>query len=150
MKRSTRLAPIGKRRRGDGYVTLKRQYLTEHPFCQATIARLGLDESEVLKAWLRKGYGPVFVFAYKGQTIPAAVDIHHRNKSNGPRRCDVHFFLSVARNVHDQIEDNKAWARAEGLLLPINADPEGNLPNGTRGLTTPEFMASKVGIGFVS
>ena len=131
------------------YTKRRRAYLEAHPLCQATIFEFGLDEADVVDAYRQlvsrcaiEGYA-VESYTYGGRRlhIPIASEIHHRNKSNGPRRNDERFWLSVCREMHDRIETNLAWARGRGLLLPINADRDG-VAGGIRYPTTPELLAA--------
>lgn len=141
----------GRRRQKDDYLPLRERYLVEHPLCQVTIARLGLDEAEVLRAFEADDDGapgfPTWAagFHYRGRLIPFARQIHHRNKSRGARLNDVRFWMSADPAAHDWVEDGKEAARATGFLLPLEADAEGRLPDGTACQQTPDFMRSRAG-----
>lgn len=110
-------------------------YLEAHPWCQVTIARHGLDEATVIA---QDGVS-------QGVRVPRSTEIHHRNKARGARKLDERWWMSAARSGHEWVENDKESARQTGFLLPFEADGEGNLPNGTRALETPQFMASRVG-----
>lgn len=131
--------------RNDEYRRRKAIYFAAHPFCQLTIARLGIDEAELLA---HVGLPVSFVGQtfFKGSAIPRATEIHHRNKrSCEARLLDERWWMAVSRGAHETIEAAKDWARAEGYLLPINALPDGSTPPGTpQPIPTPELMASKV------
>jgi hypothetical protein len=107
-----------------------------------TIAMLGLDEAEVLCHWNRlfQNAGPII----GGVRILRAREVHHRNKGRGARLNDQRWWMAASRQAHDNTENHKTWARAEGYLLPIQADAEGRWGDGNQALTTPELMESKV------
>jgi hypothetical protein len=73
-------------------------------------------------------------------TVPRATQIHHRNKKHGKRLVDVRWFLAVSAAEHDWIEANKSQARELGLLLPVQADPDGRWGGGNVGLETRLLM----------
>ena len=133
--RSKRPAKPGEPR----YSHVRKDYLLAHPWCQITIAMAGLDERHVIALGVNVPEDVDYVWC-QGVRIPRATEIHHRNKSNGPRKCDVRWFMSAARPGHDWVEENKTEARERGFLLPINATPDGCWGNGQRGLETPVFM----------
>lgn len=139
LKRSTtpiRRVSRPRRVQNQDYAKVKAEYLSTHPFCQITIARLGLDESLVIvgNGWC------------EGCFIPRATTIHHRNKRDGDRLTDVRWFLSGCWRQHDWVEANKQLARSLGFLLPIQADKDGAWGSGNQGLHTPAFMASRIGL----
>lgn len=131
------------------YTRKRAAYLAAHPLCQAMIAENNLFEDKVLDAFLagggvsllKKGHG---VFIFNGIEILTASEIHHRNKSNGRRRNDERFWLSISREMHDKIESSKDWARGRGLLLPINATPDG-FAGDRQHLTTPALLELRAG-----
>lgn len=47
-----------------------------------------------------------------------ATDIHHKAK-RGKNLNNVDTWMAVCRKCHNRIEDNKSWARANGLLENI-------------------------------
>lgn len=131
------------------YTKRRRAYLEAHPLCQATIFELGLDEKDVVDTYRElisrcptEGYVvESYIYGKRRYYIPFASQIHHRNKSNGSRKNDERFWLAVSREMHERIEEHKAWARGRGLLLPINADRDG-VAGGIRYPTTPELLAA--------
>jgi hypothetical protein len=89
------------------YSKLRLAFLQEHPYCQATILLNNLDEALVIA---RSGYiSPTL-------TVPFATEVHHRNKRFGKRLNDTTHWLAVCRELHTRIENEKQWARANGLL----------------------------------
>lgn len=142
---------VSKRRRREKqeYGPERAAHLTEHPLCQLTIARYRLDERRVLEAWAAWKFNLVAgvtgqpVFQVDGLVIPYATEIHHRNKCYGARLTDRRWFASASRFGHDWVEGNKTQARAEGFLLPLEADPDGRLPDGSQCLTTDEWIAER-------
>lgn len=119
-----------------GYATLRREHLALHPFCQLTIAMHRLREEDVLTA--NRSY--INGVSYNGVWIPRATQIHHRNKCQGARLTDARWFSSASPKMHQWVEDHKDEARRDGYLLPINADPDGFMPDGSCGLTTDEWL----------
>lgn len=116
------------------YGISKREHMIAHPYCQIWIARRGLDEALVIA---NDGFiGHDFV-------APRATQIHHRNKSRGERLFDPRWLMSACDYEHDYVEHNRLWARAEGFLLPLEADENGITPDGTQHLTTEQLMAKK-------
>lgn len=152
LKRKTRLRPISKRRAEERktYRDVREEHLAAHPFCQITIAQFRVNEADVIKS---KGLleGPVEMVRVAeypdpiplGSTlvIHRATQIHHRNKCDGSRLNDPRFFMSACRKEHEWAERHKDEARAIGVLLPINADKDGRMPDGSRCLTTDELLA---------
>ncbi len=122
----------------EDYAVARKAYLLEHPWCMIWIAMHGLEEKEVIR---RGGWCQVNGRLTKA---PRASEVHHRNKCRRTRKLDQRWWMASCPGSHDYVEDNKAWARAEGYLLPLEADEDGCCPNGTRCLETPAFMASKV------
>ncbi len=144
LRRTTRLRSKRPAKPGEPrYSHVRKAYLRDHPWCQITIARAGLDERHVIAAGANVPDWCPIVHC-QGAQIPRATEIHHRNKSNGPRKCDTRWFMSTARPGHDWVEANKTEARAIGFLLPINATPDGCWGDGQRGLETPAFMESQI------
>jgi len=89
------------------YSKLREAYLAAHPHCQATIRLNGLNEAEVIE---RHGhYGTGFM-------VPLATEIHHVGKRYGSRLNDTAKWLAVCRTMHIAIEQDKTWARTNGLL----------------------------------
>lgn len=128
------------------YWPLRRKYLKEHPLCQITMALHRIDERTALNLFLP---GPeMFPFWFDriegdkrvAYPIPRATQIHHRNKSNGVRRNILEFWMSAARDPHRWVEDHKDEARKLGLLCPVNARPDGTMPDGSQCLPTSHLL----------
>lgn len=117
-------------------------YLSNHPVCQIWIARHGLDEAEVLASLGTGRFGAAY---YRGERVPFANQVHHRNKRRLKRLVDERWFMSACQFEHDVVENHKNWARKVGLLLPMQADADGKWGDGNRALATPELIASLVG-----
>jgi hypothetical protein len=49
--------------------------------------------------------------------VPLATQVHHRNKRRGADLLDQTEWLAVSASAHHRIENDKAWARAQGYLL---------------------------------
>ncbi len=144
----TKVARVSKKRRRErvDYSTGRAEHLAKHPLCQLAIALLRFDEAEILAdlesqggvgEWLKVG------FWHKNALIPRATQIHHRNKCRGARLTDARWFASAGQEMHDWVEGHKEEARAEGYLLPLEADQDGRLPDGTVCLTTDEWLAHR-------
>lgn len=72
------------------FAKAKREYLKEHPFCEAKI---------------------------EGCT-KVAIDVHHmKGKASEELLLDKNFFLATCRNCHTAIEANPAWAKQNGFSL---------------------------------
>lgn len=133
------------------YTFARSQFLAEHPLCQVTLREAGIPEEVALNAWRhvineRGGVSPVGLRIFwdgKIVAISRSHQIHHRNKRNGTRLTDARWFLAVSLVKHDEIENNKTWARTRGYLLDISADPDGFTPAGVQALTTHELMLAK-------
>lgn len=134
-----RIPKITSKRRSERaeYNAARHTYLMAHPFCQVFLARNGLDEREVLRDF-NHDVGSVY---FKGQRIPRATQIHHRNKCRGALLNDQRWWISCNPEQHDWIENNKGTARLLGFLLPIQANAEGEWGDGNKAQTTPEMMA---------
>ena len=91
----------------------RKQFLLAHPYCQVWLAEHGIVEAEAMRAG-----GQVRFEGPDGprSLIPLATEIHHRNKRRGADLLDQRGWLAVAREAHERIESNKAWARAQGYL----------------------------------
>jgi hypothetical protein len=125
-----------RRREEPIYKARKAAYLQDHPWCMIWIAMHRLDEAAVIKAG---GWAKVDGLLRKA---PPSREIHHRNKSWADRWLDQRWWMASSPTWHDHVEANKSWARSVGCLLPIEADPDGMLPNGRQCLETPAFMES--------
>lgn len=142
--RRTRLRRVNldRARTNREYAALEEAYLREHPFCMIWIAEHGLRETDVIAS---DGWATIEIAGRRvRRRCPAATEVHHRNKARGVRKNDQRWWMAASRPRHDYVEACKTWARAEGYLLPFEADPEGRLPDGSVGLTTPDLMAKKV------
>lgn len=139
LRRTTRLASVSERRQTQKseYTREAARYLAEHPYCQIFCFRHELDERAVIKS---RG---VLVFSGKTIEVPRSEEIHHRNKRDGVRLLDKRYWMAACREQHDWVEDHKDVSRALGLLLPINARPDGMLADGSHAIATPELMAKK-------
>jgi len=101
-----------------------RAFLNAHPCCQAQkfVWKLEHDPTQVMTF------------------IHCANQVHHRNKARGARLLDQRWWMAVGPQYHEEIETRKEWARKVGLLLPLEADADGRLPDGTQCLTTDELL----------
>ena len=113
------------------YGEARKRYLAEHPYCQITIFLHSLDEADTIK---NGGHSS------KGIIIPKATQIHHRNKCNGPRLLDERWWISSCDDEHWHVENHKDWARQNGLLVPIQADPDGRWGAGNQALQTSDLL----------
>lgn len=89
------------------YSKLREAYLVAHPYCQVAIKINGLDEAKVIENCGHDGYGGI---------VRLATEIHHVGKRYGSRLNDTSKWLAVSRLMHLRIEQDKTWARANGLL----------------------------------
>lgn len=139
LPRTTRLRAQQRRQ----YNQMKPGYLEAHPYCQITIAYLGLKEAEVIHFngafWIHKD--PASKSRYG--TVPRANQLHHRNKANGIRLIDFNYIMSACDAAHDWTERKKDHARRLGILCPINCKSDGTMPDGTKQPTTPELLAQR-------
>ena len=127
LKRRTRMPRISPRRATEraAYRRDVKAFLVAHPFCQAQ----------------------TYVWELEGNTQPLTFvmgsnQVHHRNKCRGARLLDQRWWMAVGPYYHEEIETRKEWARKVGLLLPLEADVDGRLPDGTQCLTTDELLKS--------
>jgi hypothetical protein len=88
LKRSGRLNPISKKRKGQivEYTKIRKEYLSAHPKCQVCESR-------------------------------KADQIHHRKARWGERLNDKTYFLAVCQDCHNLIHSDPAWAYSTGYLL---------------------------------
>lgn len=120
------------------YIVAREGFLRLHPVCQIWICEKQYDESEVVAAY-NAGQR-----TFRGELMPQATQIHHRNKRHGERLLDQRWWMAVCRANHERVEANKSWARDKGYLLPINADDDGKVCYGINEYqfaTTSEAMA---------
>ncbi len=127
------------------YRRIRAQFMRAHPLCQATLLASGIPEVYALDCWRAAGgilgHGLKLMWNGLAVHVPASVEIHHRNKKNGPRLTDERWFLAVSGEKHDWIESHLREARALGWSLDISANPDGMTPGGTQALTTSELFA---------
>lgn len=150
MKRGAGIKRVSSKRAVERREYAKRRvvYLEAHPLCQIMLAVHRIDESKALEllktvshlslSELNCGSLVSPPIAYLG--IPFASEIHHRNKCRGARLNDERWWMAGSREGHDYVEKNKKRARAMGLLLEINADEEGIMPDGSRAIQTNVYM----------
>lgn len=89
-----------------------KRFLLDHPYCQAWLAEHGVSEEIALTQ-----NGVVTLTNGIRVSIPLATEVHHKNKRRGADLLDQTHWLAVSTPYHRQIEENKAWARAQGYLL---------------------------------
>ena len=147
LRRKKPMNRISRRRRAERavYNPRKAAFFREHPFCMFWLMQRGIspeEEREIVHTY-RHECGILGRFTINGETPPLATQLHHRNKGRGERLIDMRWCMTTTDAAHDWIEDHKTWAREEGYLLPLEADEDGKLPNGTTCLTTTELMAEK-------
>ena len=118
----------------DEYSRRRKAYLAEHPLCQIFIARNRLSEGDLIRAL------KTVAILHPPVGLQYATEIHHRNKRNGRRLNIERFWMACCREQHEWVESHKDEARKLGLLCPINADPEGVMPNGSVCLPTSELI----------
>lgn len=139
LKRSSSLRAQQRRQ----YNRLKPGYLEAHPYCQITIAFLGLNEAEVIhfngSYWIHRDPAS----KSRWGVVPRANQLHHRNKANGIRLIDFNYIMSACDAAHDWTEKKKDQARAIGVLCPINCRPDGTMPDGTKQPTTTELLTQR-------
>lgn len=113
--RRTKLRPYSKKREAAQreYLKARTCFLIAHPYCQASIHLLGLEESDVI-GWngLYRDLFGVF------QPIPHSQDIHHKAGRIGTNLLDTTTWMAVSRAQHDRIHANPKWAREIGFLTP--------------------------------
>ena len=137
--RRTRLPAISKRRASQraAYRRSEAIFLEAHPYCQVTIFRWSLNEAQVIAD---NGTGWIGTHNIHAVHVPRATQVHHRNKARGIRLLDERWWMATCAGQHDAIEREKGWAREVGLLLPFEADENGQLPDGTICQTTDELL----------
>jgi hypothetical protein len=111
--RKHRISPVSKKRKAQMaiYIRTRADYLIVHPFCQATIKILGLDEPAVIQ-WAGYAQDPLGNAIF----IPRSQDIHHTAGRTGTNYLDQSTWLAVCRPMHERIHNNPSWARQNGLL----------------------------------
>lgn len=127
------------------YNKRKPSFLLDHPFCQITIAYLGLDEADVIKhnGAYRKDHQVCCGAEGYCFSVPRADQLHHRNKTNGIRLINFDYIMTSCAPAHTWLENHLNLARALGLLCPINCKPDGTMPDGTKQPTTTELLAQR-------
>lgn len=125
LKRTGRISPISKRRRKEvsAYGPAARAFLEAHPICQVWLAENGWREEKFaigvyaetnpLGGVALCGSGD---FLIRNFGAPPSTEVHHKNKRRGKMLLDQTHWLAVCRENHERIEQNKAWARANGFL----------------------------------
>lgn len=133
LARGGRIKPVAdsKRAAKAAYTRDAAYYLARHPYCQIFIFRHELDEKLVIALG-----GNV-----RGLIVPKATQIHHRNKRNTSERLlDQRWWMGASAEEHEWVERHKDEARELGLLLPIQASPDGVWGTGNRALPTEELL----------
>lgn len=156
IKRKSKVRRISSSRQIDRRIYNRRRkaYIEAHPFCQIYIAQHRLNEAEVIR---NNGTAAIHTKCSKSATrlygvtdgvytiqVPLANQIHHRNKADHERLLLEDYWMSAGTVGHRWAEDHKDEARKIGVLCPINARPDGSLPDGQRCLTTPELLEARV------
>lgn len=97
------------------YSARRTYYLREHPICEVWLKENGWRQTDEIFS-----KGPICA-SYNGLitiwSAPTATEIHHTNKRRGAMLNDERYWLAVCRENHERIENDKAWARANGFLL---------------------------------
>jgi hypothetical protein len=93
------------------YQYRRKHFLLAHPYCQVWLAEHGVAEAVAIRDGGRVPLTGAPV------SVPLATEIHHINKRRGTDLLDQQHWLAVSPEAHRRIEDNKAWARAQGYLL---------------------------------
>lgn len=111
--RKHRISPISAKRKKEAsiYLITRNAFIEAHPFCQATIKILGLDE-EAVKQWNGFALDPMG----NQLIISRSQDVHHTAGRSGKNYLDQSTWLAVSRTMHERIHNNPSWARANGLL----------------------------------
>ena len=100
-------------------------WLIEHPVCEVWCRENGwqwASYSELLGARYTRISAPYYLIDFCAKSLfangaPSATQCHHMNKRRGVRLLDESYWLAVCDENHKRIENNKAWARANGYLL---------------------------------
>lgn len=92
------------------YFAARERYLADHPICMVWLAENGFSNNQVL-------LDSSSVMTFHTMGAPAATEVHHKDKRRGARLLDQMHWMAVCRFNHNRIENNKAWARANGFLL---------------------------------
>lgn len=139
LRRRERLRSRSPRRANEEetYAVRARAYLRAHPFCQIEIAALGLDEAAVIR------FSGIADSPWGTFHVGRSNQIHHRNKRRRGRLLDERWWMAAGPVWHGRVESRKDWARSGGLLLPLEADPDGRLPDGTVCPTTAELLLER-------
>lgn len=127
IKRKTRLSPVSARRRAElaEYRKKRKLFLEFHRVCEVWCAENGFKcdahgaayhvSPERQKELGFKGCNGDYLLV--NMKAPRATQIHHRNKRRGVMLNDETYWLAVCAKNHARIENDKAWARANGFLL---------------------------------
>lgn len=124
MKR-TPIKRISDRRRAEltEYSKRRKVFLAEHPICQIWLVENGWTEIRIeglqpCPFLYQKGAELVFpMFLILQRKAPRSTQIHHTNKRRGPMLLETQYWLALCMKNHERVEQNKAWARANGYLL---------------------------------
>lgn len=68
---------------------------------------------------MEKGIREDFAHMLEHLRIPKSTEIHHTKKPKATYLNDESTWLAVCREMHEKIENNKAWARSKGYLQNI-------------------------------
>lgn len=144
LKRKTRMRRVSNLRHAENliYSDRRRIFLSIHSLCQITMAIHRIDES--LALWTLKSNPPALweqSIVVNGIVVPFATEVHHRNRRSGSiRYLTESFWMSSAAGPHRWAEEHAGEARSIGVICPINASPDGAMPDGGRCLTTEELL----------
>jgi hypothetical protein len=93
-----------------------KRFLQEHPYCQVWLAENSVSEEDAKRQGGRVRLGspdsPLV-------SIPLATEVHHKNKRRDEDLLEQKYWMAVSRDGHEKIENNKAWSRSGGFLLPF-------------------------------
>ncbi len=109
----TRLKRVSSKRAKDmkTYSAKRAAYLAAHPWCEATIKLLHLNEAEVISnnGWYSNLWGRMV-------RCPASCDIHHTAGRTGTNYLDESTWCAISREMHMKCHNEPSWARSVGLL----------------------------------
>lgn len=98
-----------------------KRFLEDHQICQVWLKENGWKESWPEAGWYYRLDEETFPLATTNRLVnvfnaPRSTQVHHKDKRRGARLNDETKWLAVCSKNHRRIEDNKAWARANGFL----------------------------------
>lgn len=102
------------------YAKLRQAYLAAHPICEVWLRENKWSQHPTNPEIWQQTTGTLkqsTKFSLIASGAPEATEIHHTNKRRGAMLNDQTHWLAVCRENHERIENNKAWARANGYLL---------------------------------